>query len=204
MKRAFSVFCVLFGLAATAADVPGGAMRSATHLPNRSYEMILAPTYVLSGEGGAYLNSELRYQPYEEFGTGFSFGAGELGFNFGVSGVWHVLGHLQLIPRVAIVGGLYFNRVAQSNYFVAKVAPTVSHTFEMEWGQVTPYGAVALAPSFALVRDVGNLFSIKGSTGVQLAVKSWDGLRVHTELNWGLLNSTYEMAVGVSYPFAAL
>ncbi len=194
---------VLFSTFALAADRPGGLTRTATNLKAQTYELMLSPAYTIA-PGGAYLTSELRFQPSEDIGLGFGFGAGELGFNFGVHGVWNVLPQLKLVPQVAVLGGAYFNRVAGANYFVVKLAPTVSHTFQSEWGDVTPYGAIALAPSFSLVQSAANLFSIKGSLGSQLAFKGMDGLRVMTEVSLGLLNSTYEIGLGLTYPFAAL
>ena len=179
-------------------------MRQATQLPVNTYEMLISPSYVVTEKGGAYLSAELRYQPYEAFAAGFGFGAGELGFNFGAHGVWNIAPHLKLVPQVAILGGAYFNRVAGANYFVVKLAPTVSHTFQADWGDVTPYGALALSPSFRLVNTAANLFSIKTSLGAQFAPKGTDGLRIMTEVNLGLLNSTYEIGVGITYPFAAI
>lgn len=204
MKRFALGLALFLGLSSVAADVPGSYMRTATQLPVNSYEMLISPSYIMTGKGGAYLSAELRYQPYDAFAAGFGFGAGELGFNFGVHGVWNVLPQLKLVPQVAVLGGAYFNRVAGANYFVVKLAPTVSHTFQSEWGDVTPYGAIALAPSFSLVQSAANLFSIKGSLGSQLAFKGMDGLRVMTEVSLGLLNSTYEIGLGLTYPFAAL
>ncbi len=192
------------GVTARAADVPGSYMRTATQLPVNSYEMMISPSYVMSEKGSAYMSAELRYQPYEAFGAGFGFGAGELGFNFGMQGVWSVLPQLKLVPQVAVLGGMYFNRVEGANYFVVKVAPTISHTFQAEWGDITPYGALSLAPSFRLVEVAANQFSMKTSIGAQFSPKGTDGLRIMTELSVGLVKSTSEIGIGITYPFAAL
>lgn len=203
MKALFAALLLVSGFA-RAADVPGSYMRTATQLPVNTYEMLVSPSYVVSGKGGAYLSAELRYQPYEAFAAGFGFGAGELGFNFGVHGMWNIAPHLKLVPQVGILGGAYFNRVAGANYFVVKVAPTVSHTFQADWGDFTPYGALALSPSFRLVDTAANLFSVKASLGAQFAPKGTDGLRIMTEVNLGVVHSTYEIGLGITYPFAAI
>jgi hypothetical protein len=204
MKRFLSALAAFVVVSSYGADVPGSYMRTANQLPVNSYEMMISPSYVMGSNGGAYLSAELRYQPYEAFAAGFGFGAGELGFNFGAHGVWNLLPHLQLVPRVAILGGAYFNRVAGANYFVVKMAPTVSHTFQADWGSITPYGAFALSPSFRLGQFASNQFSMKASLGSQFSPKGADGLQILTEISLGVLKSTYEIGVGISYPFAAL
>lgn len=203
MRFLFALVLVV-GVTARAADVPGSYMRTATQLPVNSYEMMISPSYVVSDRGGAYMSAELRYQPYEAFAAGFGFGAGEMGFNFGVHGVWSVMPHLKLVPQVAILGGAYFNRVAGANYFVVRVAPTISHTFQADWGDVTPYGALALTPSFRLVEVAANQFSVKTSLGAQFSPRGADGLRIMTELSLGLVKSASEIGIGITYPFAAL
>jgi hypothetical protein len=203
MKRTLLALAFVVGTASFAADIPGSHMRTATQLPVNTYEMMISPAFVMGGKG-AYLSAEIRYQPYEVFQAGFGFGAGELGFNFGVHGVWNILPQLKLVPQVAILGGMYFNRVEGNNFFVVKVAPTISHTFQFEWGDLTPYGAMSLAPSFRLVEAASNQFSMKMSLGNQLNLKGTDGLRIMTEFSLGVLNSTYEVGVGITYPFAAL
>ena len=99
MKRLLFSLVLLVNASSRAADVPGSYMRTASHLPVNSYEMMISPSFVVTDKGGAYMSAELRYQPYEAFGAGFGFGAGELGFNFGAHGVWSILPHLQLVPQ---------------------------------------------------------------------------------------------------------
>lgn len=198
------VLCaVLFGSSlAFSADLPGGFLRTAENLPPSTYELLVSPSYRVSGDG-AYLTSELRYQPLEMIGVGAGFGAGETGLSFGVNGTWYLFTHSNVDPEVAILGGLYFNRVEAANYFVLKLAPTVSRTFYLSWGEFVPYAAAQLSPSFRL-GDPANQLSVKGATGIMTSIRSLEGLRFLTEFSWGLLNSSYEVSFAIAYPFVAL
>lgn len=202
MKKFFVLVGFLSATLATAADRPGGLTRTAVNLKAQTYELLLSPAYTIA-PGGAYLTSELRFQPSEDLGLGFGFGAGEIGFNFGGNAVWHILPDVKSQPGFALMGGLYFNRVAPGNYFVVRISPLVSKQFTVGWGKVTPYAGLHLAPSFRL-GQAENDFSLKGSTGVEFDVTGWNGLHIWTEFGLGLHHSAHELVLGVSYPFAAL
>lgn len=201
-RHLIGLFFLMVTLPVQAADLPGGLLRTAENLPSDTYELMVSPAYLIS-ESGAFLTSELRYQPYEAFGVGLGFGAGEVGFNFGVNGTWHVFALRDVEPELALLGGIYFNRVNEANFFVLKMAPTVSQTFYLTWGEIVPYVGVQFTPSFRL-GEPANLFSIKGATGVQFSFRDLGGLRMLSEVGLGLLNSTYELSFGISYPFLAL
>lgn len=203
MRRALFLSALLSLFSARAADVPGAYMRTANQMAANTYEVMISPSYVLTDGGGAYMNAELRYQPYEAFGTAFGFGAGELGFNFGLQGIFHVAPQMKLVPRFAVVGGAYFNRVASANYFTIKLAPTISHTFILEWGDITPYGALVLSPSFRL-SGAANQASLKTTLGAKAGIKGMDGLQLLGEFSIPISQSTGEISIGLTYPFAAL
>jgi len=201
--RLLTLTALIIGVnSATALDKPGGLTRTAVGLPTNSYEMLLSPAYTIS-PAGAYLTSELRFQPSEDLGVGFGFGAGEIGFNFGANGVWFIAPDLEAQPAVSVLGGLYFNRVGDFNYFVVKVTPTVSKNFFVNWGRLTPYAGLNIAPSFRLTKPENQL-TLKSSTGIEFAVNSLKGVKVWTEVGIGILNSYHETVVGISYPFSAL
>lgn len=184
-----------------AGDVPEGLVRTGDILPSDTYEMVLSPSYMLSPDG-AYLSSEVRYQPNDDFGVGFGFGAGEIGFNFGVNGSWYILPDIAGQPALAIIGGLYFNRLDQANYFVFNVTPVVSKMVSVSWGKITPYAGLHLAPSFGL--GAGNEFSMRTSMGAEFNIQALDAVRLWTEFGISLVNGVNEIVLGVSYPFSAL
>lgn len=206
MPSKFGGFLVLFVISITSsfvrAEVPGGLIHTAETLPPNTYELVLSPEVTFS-PGGVYLSSELRYQPNEDIGVGFGFGSGQVGYNFGVHGIWHLLPDMVSQPAVAVLGGLYFNRLSSENFFVVKLTPTVSKTFKITWGQVVPYGGLQLSPSFGLGGG-GNQFALKASMGTQLVVSAFSGVRVWGEFGLGIANSMHEIALGLSYPFNAL
>lgn len=186
-----------------AAAVPGGLVRSAEGFSQNTYELMLSPAYALAdSKGGMYLSSELRMQPSQDIGAGFGFGAGELGFNFGAYATWYVLPDTSSQPAFSILGGLYFNKVIQQNFFVVKVAPTVSKTFKTGWGGVTPYAGLPLAPSFGL-GNAQNEFTMKASVGSEFLFRDLQGLRFWMEFGVGLIHSNHEVALAVAYPFSA-
>jgi hypothetical protein len=173
-------------------------------MKSNTYELLLSPAYdVEAGAGGAYLSSAIRYQPNDDFGVGFGFGAGEPGYNFGLNGTWYILPDARSQPAFAILGGLYLNRVSPASYFVVKAVPMVSKGFRVEWGKVTPYAGVHLAPSFRLGTPA-NLFSMKSSIGSEFQVKALNNLHLWAEVDVGIVESPQEMVFGVSYPFNAL
>ena len=149
MLKKFLCLAAVFAMSVQGADLPGGNLRSAEKLPANTYELLVSPSYVMA-DGGAYLTSELRYQPFDTLGVGFGFGAGELGFNFGFNSVWFVVPPQTLDVDLALVGGIYFNRVSDQSFFVVRATPTVSQTYFTSWGQITPYFGWNLAPSFRL------------------------------------------------------
>ncbi|MFM8316644.1 MAG: hypothetical protein ACKOA8_20370 [Deltaproteobacteria bacterium] len=193
-----------FALSATlfSADIPGGLARISEGLPNNTYEVALSPAYTLK-PGGAYLTSELRYQANEDFGAGFGFGAGEVGFNFGVNGTWYIAPDVDSQPAFSVLGGIYLNRVVQSNYLAIRVAPTLSKMIPQDWGKVTPYASAQMTPSFRLV-EADNNFSIRTNVGTLFELKAMQGLRIFTELGLAVMNSNSEIVFGISYPFKAL
>lgn len=194
-------FTLSFASSAFGAAVPGGLIRTAESFSVNTYELVLSPAYTIS-PSGAYLSSEIRYQPTEDLGAGFGFGAGEVGFNFGAYGVWHILPDLSAQPAFSLSGGLYFNRVDLSNYFVVKVTPTVSKTVRASWGKVTPYVGLPMAPSFRL-GQADNSFSIKTSVGSEFTFQAWRGVRLWAEMGIGIVNSVHEFSLGFAYPFSA-
>lgn len=198
---AFTLALVLSNVS-VAADVPGGLIRSADSLPTNTYELVLTPGYTFR-PNGAYMSAEIRYQPNEDFGVGFGFGAGEAGFNFGMNGSWFIVPDMENQPGVSILAGAYFNRVTEINYFNVKVAPIVSKRFEVEFGRLTPYGGLHISPSFRLGQPE-NTVAVKATLGSNWEVHAFNGLKVFTEGNLGLNNSIHELLVGFSYPFAAL
>lgn len=197
-----AVGLTLFVSQAKAVDIPGGLIRSADSLPTNTYELVLTPGYTFRPDG-AYMSTEVRYQPNEDFGVGFGFGAGEAGFNFGMNGSWFLVPDTSTQPGVSLLAGAYFNRVAQFNYFNVKATPIISKRFETDFGKVVPYAGLHFSPSFRLGAPE-NMLSMKASLGTNWEVQAFNGLKVYTEGNIGLNNSTHELLLGFSYPFAAL
>lgn len=201
------VFVAFAGLCSSsllfAADVPGGFVNTGDILPTNTYELLISPAYTISPTAGAYLTSEIRYQPNEDFGAGFGFGAGEIGFHFGVHGTWYVSADSANSPAVGILGGLYFDRLNQENYFIVKAAPVISKTLKVAWGKITPYAAMHLTPSFRL-GVASNEFAVKTSIGSEFINTNLNGVRLWTELGINIVNDVDEIVVGLSYPFTAL
>ncbi len=204
IKALFGLAAVLFmsQTNAVAMDVPGGLIRSADSLPTNTYELVLTPGYTFR-PNGAYMTSEIRYQPNEDFGVGFGFGAGEAGFNFGMNGSFFIVPDTSNQPGVSLLAGAYFNRVDQSNYFNVKVTPIVSKRFDTDFGKVVPYAGLHMSPSFRLGQP-DNSLSVKASLGSNWELRSLSGLKVYTEGSIGLNSSVHEVLLGFSYPFAAL
>ena len=193
----------LFAFSALAADVPGGINRTAEGLPEQTYELMLSPSYTMQ-PAGAYLSSEVRFQPNQDFGAGLGFGAGEVGYHFGVNGAWYLLPDLGNQPAVSILGAVYLNRVQPFNYFVARVTPMVSKMIQTTWGTGTPYAGVHLTPSFRLSDTAANDFAVRAAVGSQFTIKALEGVNLFAEFNLSVLNSMHEVSLGLSYPFAAL
>lgn len=185
-----------------AADIPGGLIRTAESMRHNTYELMLSPEYLISEEG-SYLSSELRYQLNDDIGMGLGFGSGQVGFNFGAHGVWYLLPELESQPAFSVLGGLYFNRIYSSNFFALKVAPMVSRSFKMTWGDVSPYAGIQISPSFGL-GIAGSEFSMRAAVGTQILLTSFSGVRLWIETGLPLVKSMTEIALGISYPFAAL
>lgn len=192
------IFCEL----SVGADVPGGLLRTAESLQTNHYEFLLSPQYLIS-EKGAHLSADLRYQVNDDFGTGFGFGSGEIGFNFGAFAHWYLLPELDNQPAFSIMGGLYFNRVEENQYLVVKTIPTMSKTFKFGWGTVQPYAGLALSPSFGFGVATSD-FSMKTSMGSVFVVRALSGIKLWCEAGLNLSHSYNEVSLGVSYAFEAL
>lgn len=202
MRHLFLLAAFVLGAASFSADIPGGLARISEGLPNNTYEVALSPAYTLN-PGGAYLTSELRYQANEDFGAGFGFGAGEVGFNFGANGTWYIAPDVDSQPAFSVLGGIYMNRVALNNFLAIRIVPTVSKMIPQTWGKVTPYASVQATPSFRL-GEADNNFSIRTNLGTLFEIKAMQGLRLFTELGLAVMNSNSEIVFGISYPFKAL
>ncbi|NBV50089.1 hypothetical protein EBR03_01300 [bacterium] len=202
LKNIILTLLALFCLSSLAADIPGGMNRSAEVLPSNSYEMLLSPGFTLE-PSGAYLSSEVRYQANEEVAAGLAFGAGEVGFNFGLAGTWYVLGDDGSQPALSVSGGLHFNRLLENNYFAVRISPTVSKNLPATWGRITPYAAAHLTPNFRLGAPENNL-ALKASIGTEFLVKPWGDMRLVAEAGVGVSNSVSEFMLAVAYPFVAL
>jgi hypothetical protein len=203
MKRhLFMIAALAVSAVSFCADIPGGLARISEGLPNNTYEVALSPAYTLS-PAGAYLTSELRYQANEDFGAGFGFGAGEVGFNLGVNGTWYIAPDIDSQPAFSVLGGIYMNRVVQSNYLALRIVPTVSKMIPQGWGKVTPYASLQLTPSFRL-GEADNSLSLRSNFGSLFEIKALQGLRLFTELGLAINNSNSEIVFGISYPFKAL
>jgi len=202
IKNFFWTSISLFCLSSFAADIPGGMNRSAEVLPSNSYEMLLSPGFTLQ-PSGAYLSSEVRYQANEEMAAGLGFGAGEVGFNFGLAGTWYVLADDGRQPGLSISGGLHFNRLLESNYFAVRISPTVSKNLAVNWGRISPYASAHLTPNFRLGKPENNL-ALKASVGTEFLVKPWGDMRLVAEAGVGVANSVSEFRLAVAYPFVAL
>lgn len=192
----------LFCLSSLAADIPGGMNRSAEVLPSNSYEMLLSPGFTIE-PGGAYLSSEVRYQANEEMAAGMGFGAGEVGFNFGLTGTWYVLADDGRQPGFSVSGGLHFNRLLDSNYFAIRVSPTVSRNVMTSWGRLSPYASAHLTPNFRL-GAADNSLALKTSLGTEFLVRPWGDMRLVVEAGLGVSDSVSEIMMAVAYPFVAL
>jgi hypothetical protein len=202
MRYLLGLVSIALSFSAFSADIPGGLARISEGLPNNTYEVALSPAYTLK-PGGAYLTSEFRYQANEDFGAGFGFGAGEVGFNFGANGTWYIAPDIDSQPAFSVLGGVYLNRVVESNYLALRVVPTISKMIPQDWGKVTPYASAQLTPSFRL-GEPDNNFSIRSSVGTLFELKAMQGLRLFTELGLAVMNSNSEIVFGISYPFKAL
>ena len=189
---------------AFAVDIPGGQTETAESLPANTYQLLLSPAYLLN-EGGAYLSGKIRYQPNDRFGVGFVFGSGsgELGFQFGVEGIWHAFPQSRYQPAAALHVSGHFDRVARANFFALEVAPIVSQRFHTLFGELTPYGGLRITPSFGIGQPL-NQISLKTSVGGEWVISGTEGLQVWSEVGIALVNSLDEIVVGLSYPFAAL
>ncbi|MBM4302998.1 MAG: hypothetical protein FJ116_03135 [Deltaproteobacteria bacterium] len=202
MRHLLGFVSLALSFAAFSADIPGGLARISEGLPNNTYEVALSPAYTLN-PGGAYLTSELRYQANEDFGAGFGFGAGEVGFNFGANGTWYIAPDIDSQPAFSVLGGVYLNRVVESNYLALRIVPTISKMIPQDWGKVTPYASAQMTPAFQL-GDPDNSFSIRTNIGTLFELKAMQGLRLFTELGLAVMNSNSEIIFGISYPFKAL
>lgn len=189
-----------FVVVAWGADIPGGMMRTAENLQVKSYELVISPSF-LTANKGTYLTSELRYQPYDAMGVSASFGAGDLGLQLGVQGVWYLFAHANIEPEVSLLGAVHLNRVSDTNFFVFRLAPTVSQTFYLGWGELIPYSNVQMAPSFGLAQPTNQL-SLKWGLGAQTSLHALDSLRIIGEMGVGLMNSTHQFSVAIAYPFS--
>lgn len=192
----------LFCLSTLAADIPGGLNRSAEVLPSNSYEMLLSPGFTLE-PSGAYLSSEVRYQANEEAAAGLAFGAGEVGFNFGLAGSWYILADDGRQPGVSLSGGLHFNRLLEANYFAVRISPTVSKNIPVSWGRISPYASAHLTPNFRLGAPKNSL-ALKASLGTEFLIRPWGDMRLTAEAGVGVANSVSEFMLAVAYPFVAL
>jgi hypothetical protein len=197
-KKIFCVPLALFALAATAADKPGGVVQTAVNGTPNTYDIVLSPAYTVS-PGGAYLSSELRYTATEDYGAGLAFGAGEIGFNLGGTGAWYAVPETDSQPAIALLGGAYFNRIETSNYLLLRLAPTLSKSFKMSFGKVSPYGSFEFAPSLGLGSASGDV-ALKTSGGLEFTVNDWKNLKLWTEVAVGILNSPHAVVLGISYP----
>ena len=186
IKNFLCTLVTLFSLASVAADIPGGMNRSAEVLPSNSYEVLLSPGFTLE-PSGAYLSSEVRYQANEEMAAGLGFGAGEVGFNFGLSGTWYILADDGQQPGVSLSGGLHFNRLLESNYFAVRISPTVSKNLSVTWGRISPYASAHLTPNFRLGSPENNL-AVKTSIGTEFLVRPWGDMRLVAEAGVGVSN----------------
>jgi hypothetical protein len=187
---------------AEAADVPGGLIRNAEGMPSKTFEVVLSPGFIID-PGGAYLGSEVRYQAGEDVGLAFGFGSGEIGFNFGANGTWYILPDIAGQPALSILGGLYFNRVVANNYFVLRFTPTISKSYKVDEAKLTPYAGVNLSPSFRL-GSAQNEFSVKTSTGIEVAASALNGINLWAEVGIGIFQSYNELVFGLSYPFKSI
>lgn len=199
--RSFASLWVFFSTSFVFAttDVPVAWVRTADSLVPNSYELVLAPQYVFSG--ASYLSTELRYQPSSDLSVGFGFGSGEIGYNAGIHGTWHILPDLDRQPALSLLGGLYFNHLLSENYFVIKVAPTLSETYQVSFGQLTPYVALQLSPAFS-VSGAGNQLALRATGGTQIGISSLRGLTLWLEVGLNIAESFNQMAFGLSYPFS--
>ncbi len=202
MRQLLWVAAITLSAFTFAADIPGGLARISEGLPNNTYEVALSPAYTLN-PGGAYLTSELRYQANEDFGAGFGFGAGEVGFNFGVNGTWYIAPDVDSQPAFSVLGGLYMNRVVESNYLALRIVPTISKMIPQNWGKITPYASLQATPSFRL-GQADNGFSLRTNVGTLFEIKEMQGLRLFTELGLAVMNSNSEIVFGIAYPFKAI
>jgi hypothetical protein len=189
---------LMFGIAAFGADKPGGVVQTAVNGTPNTYEFVMSPAYTMS-PGGAYLSTELRYTATEDYGAGLSFGAGEIGFNLGGTGAWYVTPETDAQPAIAVLGGAYFNRIQTSNYLLLRLAPTLSKSFKMSFGRISPYGSLEFAPSLGLGNAAGD-FALKTSGGIEFTVNDWKNLKFWTEVAVGILNSPHAIVLGISYP----
>jgi hypothetical protein len=202
LKNIILTLLALFCLSSLAGDIPGGMNRSAEVLPSNSFEMLLSPGFTLQ-PSGAYLSSEVRYQANEEMAAGLGFGAGEVGFNFGLTGTWYILADNGTQPGVSLSGGLHFNRLTEANYFAVRISPTVSKNLAMSWGRISPYASAHLTPNFRLGLP-DNSLAMKASVGTEFLVKPWGDMRLVAEAGLGVSNSVSEFMLAIAYPFVAL
>ena len=198
--RALLFFALTISTLSFAVERPGGLNHTAVGEKAGTYEVLLSPALTLS-PSGAYLSSEFRYQASEDLSIAGGFGSGEVGFNLGGNVIWYVAPDLESQPAFAVLGGLYFNRFDNNNYFVVKVTPIVSKEFRTGWGSVSPYAGMHVTPSFRL-NEASNQIALKTSTGLQFKVKELGGLQLWSEFGVGLVNANHEVVVGLSYPFA--
>ena len=199
MKRIICLSLLVTSLA-MAADLPGGLIRTADNSINK-FEMVLSPSVDLS-PGGAFLSSEFRYQATEDVGLGLGFGAGELGFNFGANAIWYISPDLPSQPAFAILGGVYFNQLSSLDYLLLRVTPIVSKSVKTQWGSVSPYAGLQLAPSVGFGMANSD-FGIRASMGAQFTFTSLHGVQLWSEFGLGLFHSNHEIVIGMSYPFSA-
>ncbi len=194
----FLTFCAsaLFG-----AEVPGGLVRTSDTIKVNTAEFLMSPVVLLS-PAAAYLATELRLQANEDATLGAGFGAGEVGFNVGANGMWHLFPDNAEQPGVSFLGGLYFNRLRPDSFLVLKFVPMISKSVKVDWGKLTPYAGFHFSPSFRL-NEAANEVSLKTSMGCAFAVKSMNGIRLWTEVGLGLANSQHEVIAGLTYPLGS-
>lgn len=201
--KSFLILIIIFvSYMAVAMDKPGGIARTAESQPVGTYEVLLSPAITLN-YAGAYLASELRYQPNDDVGVGLGFGAGQAGFHVGGQGVWYIAPDLETQPAFALVGGAYFSRFDQSDYFLVKFTPMVSKQINTSWALVTPYAGVTLSPIFRMASSQ-TLVGMKLSAGAETRLHNWKGIRLWAEMGVGVLNAVSEIVFGLSYPVSLM
>lgn len=168
-------------------------------LAQKKYKVHLETQFITSNHSGIGLNGRFDVGLTEESGFRGLIGVGAVGFHVGGFYKWSPIPDTDQQPAVGFLAGVSYASLSGLNDLSLRFHPIVSKKFEIELGEITPYGSLPMGIHSNHKGEKS--LPLQLTVGVELKTLHWEKVIFMAEINFDIQETFSYFSLGASVFF---